>query len=273
MKKFIIIFLISIGLISLFQNCSNSSAFYSNPNPEPSAGASDYLTMAILYQQTAAEYRALCYQAFNFARYKLDQSSKIMGIMKKQAIVVDIDETVLDNSPYEANTIIKSWIYPEGWNEWIDAAKAKAIPGALEFLKYAESKGVETYYISNRTEEQRSQTLKNLSILGFPYAVDDHLLLKSNESSKKARRDKVVETRFIVMLLGDNLNDFSEVFEKKSIQERYEMTDSLKNEFGNRFIVLPNAMYGDWEGALYDYDYKLDPQQKSEKRRKSLIGY
>jgi 5'-nucleotidase (lipoprotein e(P4) family) len=229
--------------------------------------------MAILYQQSAAEYRALCYQAFNAAKYRLDQSSKMMGMMKKQAIVVDIDETVLDNSPYEANTILKGYMYPEGWNSWIDAAKAKAVPGALEFLKYAESKGIETYYISNRSENQRTQTLKNLISIGFPFAVDDHLLLKSKESSKKTRRDKVSENRFIVMLIGDNLNDFTEVFEKKSIPERFEMADSLKNEFGNRFIILPNAMYGDWEGALYNYDYSMEPGKKSEKRISSLVGF
>jgi len=259
-------------LILVITSCSNSAAFNS-PKPEPSVSNNDYLEMAVLYQQTAAEYRALCYQAFNAAKYRLDKSSKMMGMMKKQAIVVDIDETVLDNSPWEANTILKGWIYPEGWNSWIDSAKAIAVPGALEFLKYAEAKGVETFYISNRKESQRKQTLKNLLSEGFPFATDDHLLLKDTESSKKFRREKVIETCFIVMLIGDNLNDFTEVFEKKSIPERFELTDSLKNEFGNRFILIPNAMYGDWEDALYNYDYTLDGFKKDEMRKSKLQGF
>lgn len=259
-------------LILVVTSCSNSVAFNS-PKPEPSVSSNDYLEMAILYQQTAAEYRALCYQAFNAAKYRLDQSSKMMGMMKKQAIVVDIDETVLDNSPYEANTILKNWIYPEGWEEWINKADAKPVPGSLEFLKYAETKGVETYYISNRKESQRAKTLKNLITAGFPFATDDHLFLKEKDSSKKLRRDKVSENRFVVLLIGDNLNDFTEVFEHKSIPERFELTDSLKSEFGNRFIVLPNAMYGDWEGALYNYDYSVDWNKKDEKRKKNLLGF
>jgi 5'-nucleotidase (lipoprotein e(P4) family) len=272
MKKVLLVFL---GLItfSVIISCSNSNAFNSNPNPEPSVNANDHLEMSVLYQQTAAEYRALCYQAFNAARYRLDQSSKMMGMMKKQAIVVDIDETVLDNSPYEANSILKNWMYPEGWEEWINKAEARAIPGALEFLKYAESKGVETYYISNRKESQRAQTLKNLVSTGFPFATNDHLMLKEKESSKKARREKVSETRLIIMLIGDNLNDFTEVFEHKSIPERYGLTDSLINEFGNRFIVLPNAMYGDWEGALYNYNYAMDAVKKDEIRKANLKGF
>lgn len=271
MNKILLLFL-SVITLYVIQGCSNSNAFNSNPKSEPGLSSNDHLTMAILYQQTSAEYRALCYQAFNAAKYKLDQSSKIM-MMKKQAVVVDIDETVLDNSPYEANLILKGWLYPEGWNAWIDSAQAKAVPGSLEFLKYAESKGIETYYISNRSENQRAQTLKNLTSIGFPFADNDHLLLKSKESSKKARRDKVSENRFIVVLIGDNLNDFTEVFEKKSIPERFEMADSLKDEFGNRFIVLPNAMYGDWEWALYNYDYSMEPGKKLEKRTSNLLGF
>ncbi|MBM3435903.1 MAG: 5'-nucleotidase, lipoprotein e(P4) family [Bacteroidetes bacterium] len=272
MNKILVLFL-SVITLSVIQCCTNSNAFHNNPNTEPAVNSNDHLTMAILYQQSSAEYRALCYQAFNIAKYRLDQSTRIMGMMKKAAVVVDIDETVLDNSPYEANTILKNWIYPEGWDEWIEKASANAVPGAVEFLKYAESKGVETYYISNRKESQRTQTLKNLISIGFPFATDDHLLLKDNESSKKTRRGRVSEIRFIIMLIGDNLNDFSEIFEQKSIPERFGLADSLNNEFGNRFIILPNAMYGDWEGALYNYDYSMNAVKKDEIRKSKLQGF
>ena len=269
--------ILSIGLflvfVTVFQSCKNSSAFSKQSGEEPALASSDHLTMAVLYQQTAAEYRALCYQAFNVAKYQLDQNLRIMGLQKQQAIVLDIDETVLDNSPYEAKCILENVSYPDYWEEWMNASNAKAVPGVLDFLLYAESKKIEIYYITNRKEKYRDQTLKNLKSLGFPNAENKYLMLKTDESSKKGRRDLVGETCKIIMLIGDNLNDFSEVFEKKSIPERFELTDENQKEFGKRFIVLPNAMYGEWEGALYDYDFSMTSQEKREARRRSLQSF
>jgi 5'-nucleotidase (lipoprotein e(P4) family) len=272
MKKVLIVFL---GLISflVINSCLNSNAFNSKPDPEPSVNTNDQLTMAVLYQQTSAEYRALCYQAFNLAQLKLDQSLRVMGLMKQQAIVVDIDETLLDNSPYEAKCILDGINYPAFWDEWITKADAKPVPGALEFLQYAGSKGIKVFYITNRKEKSREATLRNLVSLGFPNTDNEHLLMQTDQSSKKLRRDKVAETHFIIMLIGDNLNDFSEIFEKKLIPERFEMADSLKKEFGNRFIILPNAMYGDWESALYNYDYTGSADERADLRRSKLTGF
>jgi 5'-nucleotidase (lipoprotein e(P4) family) len=265
-----IVILLFVITLSFLNSCKDSSAFSKQNDDEPALTSSDHLTMAVLYQQTAAEYRALCYQAFNVAKYQLDQNLRIMGLQKQQAIVLDIDETVLDNSPYEAKCILENVSYPDYWDEWMNASNAKPVPGALEFLKYAESKGIEVYYITNRKEKYREQTLKNLKSLDFPFAQNDHLFMKTDESSKKARRDVVSETRKIILLIGDNLNDFSEVFEKKSVSERFELTDENQQEFGKRFIVLPNAMYGEWEGALYNYDFSKNNIEKQELRNEHL---
>ena len=183
------------------------------------------------------------------------------------------DETVLDNSPHEAKCILNNALYPAYWEEWMNASNAKPIPGALEFLKYAETKGVEVFYITNRNDRYRTQTLKNLQDLNFPFAENDHLLMKTDESSKKSRRDLVSKTRKIILFLGDNLNDFSEVFEKKTVPERFEITDNMQNEFGKHFIVLPNAMYGEWEGALYEYDYTISGEEKNKLRHKYLQSF
>ncbi len=272
MKK---IFILILGLFTLtiIESCTNSTAFNSTPQSEPPVNSNEHLAMAVLYHQTAAEYRALCYQAFNLAIFKLDQSLRIMGLMRQQAIVVDIDETLLDNSPYEAKCVLAGIIYPEFWDEWVVSANAKPIPGALEFLQYAEKKGIKVFYITNRKEKYREATLKNLDSLGFPNADDEHLMMQTDESSKESRRAKVAETHSIIMLIGDNLNDFSDVFEKKSIPERYELTDSLMNDFGNVFIVLPNVMYGDWESALYNYDYSQSPKNRVEVRHSKMKAF
>lgn len=234
---------------------------------------SEHLMMATLYHQVSAEYRALCYQAFNVAKQKVDMNLKQMGLSKQRAIVVDIDETVLDNSPQEAMCIKNNTMYPDYWEEWMNIEDAKPVPGSLEFLNYAASKGIDIFYISNRKDKYKEQTLANLIKVGFPNADHEHLLLKTVESSKKARREKVLETNQIILLMGDNLNDFSEVFEKLTIEKRFTITDEHQFDFGNKFIVLPNPMYGEWEGAIYNYDYTLPNENKSELRKEKLIGF
>ena len=269
-KQHLILFILIFPLI---QSCQNSKAFSNHNGEEPAINSSDYLTMAVLYQQTAAEYRALCYQAFNLARTKVDASSKMIGGMKSNAVVVDIDETMFDNSPYEAKCILDAIHYPAAWDDWMNSSSAKAVPGALEFAQYARDKGVQIYYISNRKEKYRKQTLNNLQTLGFPNADDEHLMLRSNVNSKKGRREKVAAHNNIILLIGDNLNDFSEIFEEKTNARRFALTDEHMKDFGNRFIVLPNAMYGEWEGAIFDYDYSIDEGVKLELRKKALTSF
>ena len=230
----------------------------------------DYLTMAVLYQQHSAECKALYYQAFNLAKIMLDKDLVNKKLKGKRAVVVDIDETILDNSPFEAKMITKNAKYPEDWYVWTSLAKAKALPGAAEFLNYAASKGVAVFYVTNRMESEIAVTLKNLKDEKFPMADTLHLIPKKNESSKENRRLKIMEKYRIVLLAGDNLTDFSAVFDKTSLETRDAKTTELRNEFGRRFIVLPNAMYGDWERAMYDL-YKADTTKSKTEIRKLLL--
>ncbi len=204
---------------------------------------------------------------------RLDKKLKETEEVSKLAIVLDIDETVLDNSPYEAKSILDNISYPEGWDEWMNLANADALPGALEFLKYADDHGFKIFYITNRKEKYRQQTMKNLKDQGFPQAVDKQLLLRTDESSKEKRRNIVSEDHEIFLLLGDNLADFDMVFDKKSPAERYFGVEKLHREFGKKFIILPNAMYGDWMSALYKYDNSLDAQQKNAALKHQLEGF
>lgn len=224
--------------------------------------------------QNAAEYRALCYQAFNMARYRLDEFLMVDKNAIPPAIVTDIDETILDNSPYEVNNTLQGKSYSTTtWYEWTGLRQADTVPGALSFLKYAKSRGVEIFYITNRDEVERNGTLGNLNKFGFPDADNAHLLLREKSSSKESRRSQVLKTHRIILLLGDNLADFSGLYDKKSTAERKQQTDALRDEFGSRFIILPNPTYGDWESALYQYNYKLTTQQKDSAIRASLRGF
>lgn len=226
-----------------------------------------------LWQQNAAEFRALCYQAYNIATEIVKEKSS-MQHFRPIAIVTDIDETFLDNSPYAVTQALKGKEFDQqSWLDWTSKGEAVAFPGSVEFFNYAASRNVAVFYISNRNENDRPGTIKNLKNLGFPYADDDHVLLMKDTSNKEERRKQVLEQYEIFLLLGDNLSDFSEIFYHKSQAERNRLTDEHAAEFGKRFIVLPNSGYGDWESFMPGYNSKLSPAQKDSVILKNVKGY
>ncbi len=249
------------------QKLDVSATFGKDENP------SNFIESSVLWIQRSAEARALYYQTFTLAKIQLVNKLSTYHGNKPPAIVVDVDETVLDNSPYEAMLLVDDKEYPKYWDDWIDIAVAKPVPGALDFLLYADSMGVDVFYITNRNESQKKGTLLNLIRVGFPDAVNEHLLVKTESSDKTSRRQAVSQTHEILLLCGDNLGDFDQVFQEKSVQDRSATVDSLKHLFGTRFIVLPNPMYGDWIGAAYNYDYGLENSKKIEMRRNLLDVY
>ena len=237
-----------------------------------------YQVGGTLYMQKAAEYRSLAYQAFNLARLRLDADLDKKNVKKlpkaergmPRAIVVDIDETILDNSPAQAYSIANNAPFNlKDWYAWGEMRKTKAVPGAVAFLNYAVSKGAKIFYVSNRDEVQKQATIDNLKNVGLTDVGNDNVILRAGESSKEARRTAIAKTYRIVMLMGDNLDDFSNVFEKRSIADRFAETDKARENFGRNFIVLPNAMYGTWENAIYEYG-RLSEAQKAEKRMSAL---
>jgi 5'-nucleotidase (lipoprotein e(P4) family) len=226
---------------------------------------------ASVFQQRAAEYKALCFQAYNLARLRLNEQLAIGA--KPKAIITDIDETVLDNSPYAVHQALLGRDYDQdSWYEWTAKAEADTVAGAPSFLKYASSKGVTIFYITNRNEKERAATLKNLQKYNLPNADDPHLILRTDVSSKETRRQQVMANYDVVLLLGDNLADFSPLFDKKPLEERDQNARSIAGSFGNRFIVLPNPGYGDWESALYGYK-ALTLSQKDSAIRSSVKSY
>jgi 5'-nucleotidase (lipoprotein e(P4) family) len=234
---------------------------------------SNVKVLPVLWHQHAAEYRALCYQAFNIATLRLEAAFKIKS-SKKRAIITDLDETILDNSYSEAKLIKEGKSYtPASWKDWTNSSAATAVPGSVAFLQLAKQKGVTVFYISNRDTSDIQSTLLNLQRLQLPDADPSHMMFRTNTSSKEIRRQNVMAQYNVIMLLGDNLGDFTAIFDGKSTAERKTETDNAQKEWGKKFIVLPNSIYGEWENALYDYNRSLTPQQKDVKRKQQLIGY
>jgi len=265
MKNIKSLFLV-IFLVGIISGCKTNQE-----NPEKANN--DYLLFATLFQQKAAEKRALSYQAFNMAKLVLDNEMRRAGLTKKLAIVVDIDETILDNSPFEAKCIIENSDYPKYWNEWCELANARPLAGSVEFLNYAKSKGVDVFYITNRKIKIYDATIKNLHEKGFPFADKEHLLMRTDKSDKEPRRNIVKANHEIVLLMGDNLGDFLNIFDNKNIEERFSLTDSLRNEFGRKFIVLPNPMYGSWVNELIYNNFDLTKEEKIVKFKEQLIDF
>ena len=212
-----------------------------------------------VYQQQAAEYGALCLQAYNIAKWQVDN---FIHKEKPPAIITDIDETLLDNSAYEVHQTLagKDFELPS-WYEWTSKSQADTNPGSLSFFQYASSRGIQIFYITNREERERTGTLINLQKFHFPDANNDHLIVRQSTSSKEARRQLISGKFDVVLYLGDNLSDFSSLFDSKSVEERRMNTDKMSQQFGNRFIILPNTVYGDWESSMYKYNYKLSANQ------------
>lgn len=277
-KKYVLSFgLVLTSVISTY--FAVTSAAQQGTQSQPERADTEYQIGAILYMQKAAEYRALCYQAFNWARMSLDMDEKTKKRLakierkKQRAVVVDVDETVLDNSPAQAVQVRNRLPFIQSnWTAWVNMRKARAIPGALDFLKYASAEGVRVFYVTNRIEVEKPATIDNLKALGFPDVSNETVMVRTTESGKEARRQMIMQKYRIAVLLGDNLDDLAQVFERKSVADRFSEVDKLREEFGRKFIVLPNAMYGTWENAIYEYQ-RLTEAQKTEKRNNSLEGY
>lgn len=256
-------------LLLLLAACSTTTSVPQTPPPADlpeTASASPCnpghtILNATLYVQSAAEFRAASLQTFALARRALDEAladptrvgaleETVEAPSQPPALIVDLDETVLDNTAFEARVIRAGKTYDgKTWKEWTAEGAATAIPGALPFLAYAKSRGVTVFYISNRDEDERPGTRLNLQRLGFPFQTDvETLLLRDGSTDKSGRRAQVASSYRVLLLAGDDLNDFANTREK-SWQERQDLVNRMESWWGTRWFMLPNPMYGSWENA------------------------
>lgn len=247
-------------------------------------------TSATLWVQNAAEYDALTTLVYRTASAKLqlakEDSYWTASLLQAQqkdssyfdlppAIIVDVDETVLDNAPFQARMIKQNSSYsPEAWNSWVREANADAVPGAKAFTNYAADLGITVFYLTNREHEVEAATRENLQALGFPLSDAEDVILTKNErdswtSAKTERRAYVAERFRILMLVGDDLNDFTSA---KNISQkgRNAIVENHKTLWGNKWYVLPNPVYGSWEQALTNFDNTLSYRQIDSLKNNSL---
>ncbi|HET9485290.1 MAG TPA: HAD family acid phosphatase [Xanthomonadales bacterium] len=175
------------------------------------------------------------------------------------AVIVDVDETVLDNSPYQARQVRDGLpgFDETSWSAWVQERKARPLPGALEFARRAADDGVTVFYVTNRDARDREATIDNLRAAGFPLPDDGSTVMVIDESrgwtgDKAIRRREVDRTHRVVLLIGDNLGDFLGGASADNAA-RAALVEPYQSWWGERWFMLPNPAYGSWEGAATRY--------------------
>lgn len=259
-----------LPLVLLLAACATMPAPAPAPAPATSAAAADnchlpYATVnATLWMQTSAEYDALTRQAYETADRTLaaaiadpswtaaaEQSA--MNASMPPAIILDLDETVLDTSGHQALEIQTNETYTEaGWHEWAAHDQSRVIAAARDFLLDAQKKGVNIFYVTNRDADLEPPLRATLTRLGVPLTAGNILLRGQRPewktSDKSPRRAFVASKYRVLMLFGDDLNDFAYAT-GKSLAERNAIVAAHANDWGRKWFILPNPVYGSWEGA------------------------
>ncbi len=225
-------------------------------------------TMGLLWMRTSAEYRALAYQGYNVAMNLVKMAVTNPSHQRKPlAIVLDADETVVDNTKLMGESIANGngrfdapW-----WRQAVHQGKSQAMPGAAEFLNEVHKQGVEIFYVSNRyAPVNYDATVQNFKELGFPSVDKDHVLLFEKDSDKQPRFDAITKKYNVILYMGDNAGDFPIGTKGKTLAERNAIIDEHKEDFGTTFVVFPNPAYGSWVSALAKGYQNLSPEEQKQ---------
>jgi len=228
----------------------------------------DTETMGLLWMRTSAEYRALAYQGYNVAMNAVKMAVTDPSHQRKPlAIVLDADETVVDNTKLMGESIVNgngSFDAP-WWRQAVHQGKSQAMPGAVEFLNEVHKQGVEIFYVSNRyAPVNLDVTIQNFKELGFPSVDKDHVLLFEKDSDKQPRFDMIAKKYYVIVYMGDNAGDFPIGTKGKTPAERNSIIDAHKEDFGTTFVVFPNPAYGSWVSALAKGYQNLSPEEQKQ---------
>ena len=242
--------------------------------------------LSVLYAQSSAEYEASNIQTYVNAKSALDRAlndvtwtaaieQKDNFENKPPAIILDIDETVLNNVPFQARSIIDGQSYPTGWLDWMLEESSDAVAGVSDFLEYSQSKGVKIFYVTNRIAVAEDATRNNLKKLGLPLDTDRDVLLMKDEngwtSDKVSRRKLVAKDYRILLLIGDQLGDFLPLDETTlELDARKELADTYKHMWGSKWFMITNPMYGRWEASIYNNEYPDTEDELMQMRLEAL---
>jgi len=220
-----------------------------------------------LWVQTSAEYQATTRTIYRQAMRELDRAiadpSRTAALEqqppfadKPPAVILDVDETVFDNSPFQGQLALDGTVFSAAlWAEWVDDASAEWVPGARAFIGHAIDSGVAVFYVTNRDAGEEAGTLRNFERLDPALRVTPEQILSKNEqddwsSDKTTRRAHVADDYRVLLLVGDDLNDFFPA--RIDAAGRRDLARAYDERFGSDWFLLPNPLYGSWARALTD---------------------
>lgn len=242
---------------------------------------------ATLWMQRSVEYQGSALTAYALAKIRLDQAladKNWTGAPAEQkgayqnlppAIIVDLDETAIDNSGYQAWMVMKDTSFdPKTWNAYVKTVSSLAIPGAVDFMKYADGKGVKVFYVSNRTADEEPASRQNLEKLGFPMGGNVDVFLFARKmpdwgSAKGTRRAHIAKDYRVLLNLGDNFGDFVDEY-RGSDADRVKVFEANRERWGREWIMLPNPTYGSFESAPFMHDFKKSGDERRAAKRSAL---
>ena len=287
---------ITLLALALLAGCAATTPQPTVVTPAATAAAVTHVAAndnlnAVAWSQTAIEHDLIYLQTYRDAQSRLlaalhdqhwdalgkaDRVAPLKGL--KPAVILDVDETVLDNSPFAVRMVKSGAEYNEAdWAAWCREARARALPGAVEFTQFAAKHGVAVIYISNRAKDLDEATLANLRQTGFPVSGPQAFLglgtvvdgCEQAGSEKGCRRQLIARRYRVLMQFGDQIGDFVDVNANTADGRRRAVADYLP-WVGTRWFVLPNATYGSWEPALFNNDWSATPEQRRQQKVDAL---
>jgi 5'-nucleotidase (lipoprotein e(P4) family) len=253
------------------------------------APAHDLLN-AVVWMQRSVEYKATALGAFALARIRLEQAltdPSWTAAPKEQtgayqslppAVILDADESIIDNSGYQAWMVLNAKTFdPKTWNAYVNTVTSLAVPGAVEFARYADARGVKVFYITNRTAGEEEATRKNLEKLGFPMGGSVDTLLTTRKqpdwgSAKGTRRAFIAKSYRILLNVGDNFADFVDEY-RGTEAERLKVMEQHKDRWGREWIMIANPSYGSFEAVPFNFDFKLSEAERRRAKRGALEAW
>jgi 5'-nucleotidase (lipoprotein e(P4) family) len=245
------------------------------------------MLLATLWTQRSVEFKGNALTVFALARIRLDEAladknwtaspaeQKADYQNLPPAVILDIDETLLDNSRYQVWMLRNNQTFStKTWNQFCAAQVSTAIPGAVEFTKYADSKGVKVFYITNRGAETEKDTRENMAKFGFPMGGNVDTFLMQNEKpewtgAKGTRRAVVTKDYRVLLNIGDNFGDFDDRY-RTSDAERQKAFEADMAYWGRQWLVIGNPTYGSFDTAPFGHDFKK-PREEQRKAKWDVL--
>jgi len=233
-----------VGAALLLGACAQNSSL---STPAGSLAAPRQLPAEIRWFRNSAEYRALTRQAYSIAAERLPELSRGLPA-QTWAVILDADETVLDNSEYQRRRAVLDSNYTEAsWADWVNEKAAPAVPGAPEFTRAVHAMGGRVVIVTNRADSLCAASRANLQTAGIE--TDLVLCQAPGQSDKNPRFQRVqngtaaagIPPLTVVAWVGDNILDFPGMSQASRNDTR------ALDAFGKKFFVLPNPMYGSWK--------------------------